>query len=573
MGQVIQKPVAEALVNLVGSVEQDPAIRAAAADALADLSGQAGIGPNPQQWIQWLNARASRPPAEWRTQVLAEQHSRLERDADRLRQLKASVETMMLDQYQRDPKVLPGYLNNSDPQIRAIGASLVPRAIALGQPVGPDIHRRLIDLVGDGSAEVRFAAVQALRGLADPDALDAMLAQLQMERDPEVKVALCAAIGNIGDGRAVPILTRLLNDPSPRVAAQAATALRNLAPAIRQNPAQARRVLDLLTQAFSARTGSPGQANNEPGSEDLRVALLSAMSPIADLGANSAMFNLFADLANANRNESPPVRRAALEALGTIGIRAGNEIVQELDPAVEPDPTVRIAAISALGQAGSFDYATEIDKRALPQFEPNADVRRHAQRVFQGLLPKATPQQLSDWAQNFKRRNDPVDQIAVLKTLCEKQGPSPDLAINQQNLGELYLNAVNQPANAVPSIRSALQFWQARRAQQQIVYSLVQQMISALVRSKQYPETIQFAQQQIQGDRAWQLPIGMQLRNEVKKLIDAGKRGGQGSADDYRDAVRLINMVLAMNPPVGEQYQDELRSMLEQQIPASSGSP
>jgi HEAT repeat protein len=128
-----------------------------------------------------------------------------------------------------------GNLNQPDdpPQERVI--SLVARlsdpvppvrqaaAQALGElDQDPGTAHRLLGALHSSEREVRKAAARALIGHAGIDALAALI-QASTDQDAEVRQAIVAGLGELGDARAIPpLLDRLTHDPAAPVRAEAA---------------------------------------------------------------------------------------------------------------------------------------------------------------------------------------------------------------------------------------------------------------------------------------------------------------------------------------------------------------
>lgn len=589
LGQIVQKPVAEELLAILTDPTEDPDTRSTAADSLQELSGQSGLGTDSHRWQNWWNARAAANVVDWRTQVLAEQHPMLERqraaDAAELPRFKAAIGLQLARQYDRLPPAeklrnLLGLLKDDDPNVREIGVDFVSSAINAGQPVPDEIHRQLIDLVGDASEDVRDQAVNVLRSLGDRKALDALIVQLQIEPTVRVKLSLLKAIAIAGldNARSIDVSEQALQDPSPVVAAEAATTLGALAGVIRADPARSKQVFDTLQKMMQDRTGLPGMPVTEPGLTDLRAALVGAMARLsADSPAESR--DLFPQLLNLN--ETKEVRRAAVQGLAALGPRSADEIARELEPGNEPDPFVREAAASALGQIGSFDYAQQLDKSMRQQSEPDQAVRGSARRAFERLLPAAPVRELSSWAAMYQQDKD-LDrakemELAVRQELAAKLQASAaaaqgdqrrstldGLAVEQQRIGEIALQ-LSPPRYdlAIASLGKALDYWE--RAQPppppSIFPPLVQELEHSLLRSGQYREAVQFGGKEIERDPGNQDFIGPEIRGMVEGLIDKGKNGDAAS---YKAASELINEALKMNPRLEPQrfHLEELRDTI-----------
>lgn len=565
LGRIVQKAVAEALVGLVS--DPDPAARAAADEALIHLSGHREFGQDARRWALWLRSLQNRNPADWRTQVLGEQHARLDQ-ADELarqqvRQFKAKFEELAFQDFEAQPEAaksmkLLSRLNDSEPSERETGAWIVSQAVAGGTPMSDDVRRRLIELVGDSSMDVRLQVAQTLVKLSDPTALNALLTQLQLEKDTQVKVALIQGVARIGNAQALPVLRQLLqHDSSAEVVAAAAEALKSL-----EQPNQ---VFEELRQVLVQRTGPPGQPNGEPGSEELRVALLGALASLG-VGTDQTATELLRQFLS--QNESPFVREAALNGLAELGDAAGAGafIVQELDPNVEPDPAVRTAAALALGRVGNFTYASRLYDSTRRQFESDPQVQKAAWTAFQNLLPHGTLNDLSYWADRLHQQKELDHEAVVLTVLAAKLKDADDrknLAIEQQRLGGVY-SELGKPETAIPYLKSALDYWQTQRVQRQNIVGLVGELIKAYLADGQYHEAVQFGQQEITIDQSYQDEVGPAIRDEAERLVRKGDKTG------YGNAALLIREALQIAPPL--RVAPELVDLNDRIPPASRSS-
>src|SRR5207244_6291508 len=120
---------------------------------------------------------------------------------------------------------------------------------------------------------------------------------------------------------AVPALVKLVDDPSRTVQLAAAGALRDLAPALRDQDAKLARETALALRRVIERAGAA------PLLSDLRAASAEALVPLRQ----PDFAQLFEKLL-ANRAETPRVRIAALRAVGELGERnAGDVVLAQLD--------------------------------------------------------------------------------------------------------------------------------------------------------------------------------------------------------------------------------------------------
>jgi len=130
---------------------------------------------------------------------------------------------------------------------------------------GPEIIARVLTMLREGSVQARRAAITVLGLLESPLAYDGLLNALA-DRDAEVRQRAIAALGELGDRRAVPAIeARLRHDTSEGVRTEAAYRLGTLsdegslpilrAAAIKDPNARVRRWAQRAIAALSAPVG------------------------------------------------------------------------------------------------------------------------------------------------------------------------------------------------------------------------------------------------------------------------------------------------------------------------------
>lgn len=312
--------------------------------------------------------------------------------------------------------------------------------------------------------------------------------------------------------------------------------------------------------------------NNAPGTNELRGALVSAMAKLSGAAPGEA-FDLFQRLLDPN--EPPAVRQAAVAGLPAAGERAGDYIARELQPAIEPDASVRKEAAIALGRLGSFTYAKQLDDASRKQYEPDDRVREAAWKAFQSLLPSASIESLEHWADIFHQEAAPNGppairkeerELAVRKELAQKfqrAGDLQSLAVEQQRIGELYTSLVPpQYSDAASYLQLALNYWehaQAQPAKDVVVAGLVRELEDALLQSGQYRDAIQFGAKEVAQHPDNQGTIVSSIRNRVDELMEQGKNGDLAA---YKSASDLISEALKKESPLDSNQRftlDEIR--------------
>ena len=500
---------------------------------LQGLTARPEVGTTAAAWRAWWGANAAKADADLRADLLADRAVRAERTRRRLAGLQAEGRRLVQQQYRAAApdargRLLVGFLGSPEPSVREAGAEI---ALDEMRTVGvlPDPARdRLRDLVADSDPGVRRTVARALAAINDPRALPGLLDQLSREPDPTVRAAIAGAIAPVRDARAVPALVGLLGDPSPEVAVAAAGALQAVAPAVRDaDPQLAGRVGEALRAALVDR---PEDA--------VRQAAAEALAPLRQPQLIPALRD-----ALTNRKTAAPVRRASVEALGAFGNpQLADTFVQALGDA---DPAVRVAAARALaGSADNFgSYAESLYRRLDPAAEPDEKVRDEAWRALQSLFPAAPRQQLAAWPDRFK--DDPRRRLVVLQALAEqyaRAGESRDEIAFRQRVGDAHTE-LREPDRAAVAYRAALDVATSSRAPQMVVLSLNESLLRSLLRGRDYAGGTAFAAGLLRRDPQYQGYVGPILREQVDALSDPAT----GTPEDAR---RLIDLVLAMDPPL-----------------------
>jgi HEAT repeat protein len=540
LGTLNEKRAAQTLVTLLTNNDESSEIRTAAADALVQLTGLHENGQDVQRWQQWWNNHTDESDDQWRQTLLNERSARLSELQSRYAQLVDEVRNVLTDQYQlvpdvEKPDMVMRFLKADEPVIRALGAKLVFDDTISNRTISPGIREQLRKMVGDSAAQVRLEVAKTLQALNDADALNPLLSQLAQEQDPVVKAAIAHAVAPIRDLRAVPELRKLLADPSFVAAEAGAEAISELAPLIVQKQsAVATEIAGDLDKLLRKRSASPGSAQ-------LVEAIVQAMASLDQPSLEKTFYHLLTS------TQSPAVRRWAIHGLSELkDANSLDLIINSLD---DPDASVRLEAVSALANVGTFENGDLLYHRMNPTEEPDSTVRDQAWQVLSKLLTGAPAQQLSAfWADRFL--DDSAKRVVVLKILADKQSQShadDDLAYTRQNIGETLMK-LNQPADASDYFRQALDYW-SKKNEERFTAGLTQQLINALLRAHEYTDAIQFGATLIQADRGQQMTVGPAIRTEAERLRDTG---------DLQSALVLIDEAKKMQPGLDPRYAHDL---------------
>jgi tetratricopeptide (TPR) repeat protein len=392
--------------------------------------------------------------------------------------------------------------------------------------------------------------------LNDPQALDDLLAQLQVETDPSVRVAIAKALAPIGDVRAEPTLERLLGDDQPDAVAEAAAiGLEGLGPALnRDHPNDAAALARELRDVLRRRTSSGGH-------DALRAALVGAMAPLRDQEVLQDLI-LNDGVLNASR-ESDEVRVAAVRALGEL---ADRRFADTLGRAAleDPSPVVRRMAVTELEKnpAAAEQAESIFDRLTSPTTEANSDVRDAAWQMVQSVLDRLDPHTLVGFAQALKGRGQTDRQVIVLQAIVKQliaTNDQDDLPGELQELGT-SLMSLNRFDDAVQAFDQALKIARDKKVAVQ-VEQLEEYEMEARLRTGNYAEAIAFASLLLREKVGNQPLVGRAIKNEADRLVQ------HGTPADLTAARDLINQAMHMDPPL----QDPYRERVQNAVPAQAG--
>lgn len=210
---------------------QPPAVREAAFQALARLTGREDIGADFDRWGAFADSAADLTEDEWTRGLLAATAARADALAAREAAAIARVTDTLRRLYLATPPeqrsaFLASLLLEESDQARALGFELVSRELSsthrLDQPVSDACLRLLLH----PSPRVRQNAALLLFQLSPPDAGVAIAAALARETEPDPAAALLSASARWPSLEIIPHVVRWLSHPTARASAsQAAIAL------------------------------------------------------------------------------------------------------------------------------------------------------------------------------------------------------------------------------------------------------------------------------------------------------------------------------------------------------------
>ena len=268
-----------------------------------------------------------------------------------------------------------------DPGIRRLSAHI------LGELDAPDARRALMDALHDEDADVRSTAIGSLQN--EPNVMPDLVERLA-DDDPAVRLAALSAIGSLGGGTgALDGIRPLLVDQDPFVRARAAGVLLEDG----ADPEAERTLIELADADDAdvrAATFRSIRGVRTPSAFDLARSGLGDPAAAARAEAAGALATIdlrraVDPLVEALSDESPVVREAVAEGLGTIGAPAVDSVVRSLSSPERSDGS--LAALERLPLVGRGDdvrrFAAQAVASALESYglgspiEPGGDERLH----------------------------------------------------------------------------------------------------------------------------------------------------------------------------------------------------
>lgn len=245
-------------------------------------------------------------------------------------------------------------------------------ALASGRLADPALVPGLVALMNDQEVEVRRMAAFALGLAGDPAAVDRLLAALA-DADATVRGLAAFALGRIGDARAAPGISRFVVDGLPQTGS--GLAVRGDEPGGLGDPwAERRLALFALARLKDVPSARQALLDGSRPRFDWWAATWVAMR----LEAAELRPVLVAGLAS----DDPRCRALGARGLGGLRDRSAVELLLPL--AKDPDETVAMQALRALGAIGDpRGIAAARDRLAAP----SDVVRREALRTLAVLPP------------------------------------------------------------------------------------------------------------------------------------------------------------------------------------------
>jgi HEAT repeat protein len=549
MGKLVDKQAAGSLINFINS-DENVRIRDAACDALAEITGLPRSS-DVQGWNQWWEQNRAKSEEQWSKDLLRFNAGARTELAKRLQKMQDDARQVLLESYRAaandadKSKLLNRYLQNDSEDIRLLGVQLVRDESANFRAVPPAVFEQLRKMVGDSAAGVRREVAVTL-GTAGVGAVDALLTQLAQERDSSVRDAIVRALGPSHDLKAVDPLLSALNDTNFRVAWSAADSLSDMAGDLRdqKNAAVAAKVADALNRKMLATP--PG-----PDNKELRTGLVGAAASLGHASSREILQRL------ASRQE--PLERVRILALRGLGLIGNPASMLFINAALEdPSKLVQVEACKAMRTcADNFGgVANTLRPRIGKDTEPDPEVRSAAWETLSVLFKKAGESELKYWNQYLMK--DPERRLRVQEEMESRyaEGGNEDrLAAIRQDMGAQYL-MLNQPDKAAEKTQQALDYYDSRNANESVISPVVNQLMTAKLRTKKYGAAVDFAIDRLAHDPTTLTDMYRSVLDQINLLK---------AASDFTGALELITQFkridLKQYAPVVQRLEAEIKQL------------
>lgn len=540
LGTMSYERVAQKLVLWTG--DPSPAISSAAIEALANLSGEAYSSAS--EWQNWWESVSSLDDEKFRQEMLTRRSVRLDQMQRAIESARLELQARLTSDFnaaarELKPGILETALASREPAVRAGAAHLVADLATTGD-VPPSVRSLLPSLVSDPSVEVRLDVARAIESLNEPSAFDAIALQLLVESDARARAAFVRTLGRMQEPRSIPLLLRMLDDPSDNVMIASANAIEALGDyLVKSDATLARQVARRLNLIFNERFTS-GQNGA------MREATLRAMVSLGQ----PELLPTYRALLTADANEPPRIRQLALRGIGNVGDPLTAPLV--VDKLTDESADVRFEAVRALGQTSEdFTHAETLYRRLL--VEPDERVRKEVWETIRSLLPLASRNQLELWPDRFEDdAAKRVDVLAALVVLDDRANNQNDLVDHLTALGDTQLQ-LGKYNDALVTFKRALPLAGAQGLGQ-FKQRLTELTLDTYLKMRDYRAAVDFAANVLQeeGDE-YQTIVGPKIKLEAQKLAD--------DPTQLTEAKTLIEQALSMSPQLGLQYRGDLTDL------------
>ncbi len=552
MGNILEQRAAGYLIKVLQDQSNSGPVRAAAANALGEMTGLVDNGQDLQRWEQWWQENQNKPADQWQADLLASRSRESAQIKQRYAGLKAATPNLIRSFYSLTPDdrkkdTLLKFLGADQiPEYRIAGANLVLQDFEDQHAIPPDVVLRLRKMIADSDPEVREAVIDTLGNINDQQAAPDLIAQLGRETDLQTRLEIASALGRMNNLAAVPALIQMLDQSLFAEASAAADALAKLGDRLRQeNPAEARAATDALQRIFDTKS-------TDPAAGDLRPNCVRALAELAD----PRSMHTFMQTVN-NQSETDAVRIAALRGLQQLNNPDALHIITEA--LSESKPEIQLQAARAMENLAGFAQADLLYGMLAPPTDPR--VRDAVWKDLQKIFKTGNSADLNPWPDRFK--DDPEKRLIVLQDLrdaLQREGKDEQVALYDQDIGATLMELSPKHVDeAVQNFQAALDYWSNKGKDQGGVTTkldaLVGQMLDALLSGQKYQDAADFAAKQLKISPAYEDTVGAKLKNEAQRL----KR-----ASDAPHARQLIEAALKIDWPANSHYPTDLKDTLDQ---------
>ncbi len=466
LGYLPDKRAIATLVALTGASSEP--VAAAAADALAEMTGRTDLPPTAEAWQGWWQGRRDEPESRLLAGLLRRFRARLQRRTAQHEAVRKRLVEHLTTLYDAADTKAKGtlareHLADAVPAVRALGARQAARvassALAAANGTGRKAYQDLVSAlpshIDDASAQVRAAVATALAAWQETDAGPALLARLGDETDPAARAALAAALGDLRVAEAVPRLVAMLESPTQEAVVAAAGALGQIGDRADGHLDAVKPALETLGRL--ARTAGPAA---------VREAACLALAKIAPPSAEAI-------LAAALDDPQPSVRYSAARGIGNLD-PVGTETVAALAGRLQDkNKGVRQAVAAALAHLGGDQAAAQMAERLKPGVETDPGVRNALWDAIRTLADASSPDRAAALGDVFFARGGPdqpddmqraaeLYQVALSKILAAQRGGQQAVTLYEK-LVDAYI-AAGTPDRAVPTLRQLIVLTPAENA-------------------------------------------------------------------------------------------------------------
>jgi hypothetical protein len=396
IGAVRTPDAARVLIRFLAP-ERTPQVRAAAADALARMTGRDDLGDSADRWRDWLERARGLGARQW-DDLLA--HGVWQR-AQRLEVDRHALADRLIDGYRRLYLALPAepgderarlltQMLSGRPELRDLGFEIISREVAGGKSVDGVVADAVLRLLSQPDASVRAKAAAISVQLPSPDHGRRLAQALAAETDPAAAGQMLLGMARWPDPLARPAALRWLESGTDATGPASDALLALLRAGMLSTPADRDRTLAALRRLPAQRL--------PPSACDLLVRF----------GAEGDR----AEIASLLAGQPGPVRQAAADALA-----ADPSFTQAILDATANDPSLFSAAVGAV--AACRPTATGYSALAALAAPSPAEQR-------EGLLRAASLLNAPDLVEVARATSDLQFRAAILSRFIEHSAPAPD---------------------------------------------------------------------------------------------------------------------------------------------------